>query len=80
MKPHVLLGSKDLQLALGCTLRRYHSDNARELRYEDLVTILKDQGTAKTTTARHKSQRNGLFERQYQTIFNAVRAALANTK
>lgn len=69
-----------LQVALGESLRPYHSNNAHELQHKHLLDMLNSQGTSTITTTSHTSQQNGLAERRFLTIFNAVRATLAHGK
>jgi hypothetical protein len=69
-----------VQLNTGRTVRRYHTDNAREQYAEHLRTLLLRQGTETTSTAPHTSQQNPHAERAIRTIFNAARSALAQSK
>jgi hypothetical protein len=69
-----------LQLNTGCTVRRYHADNAREQHEEPLRTFLLRQGTEMTSTTPHTSQQNPHAERAIRTIFNAARSPIAQSK
>lgn len=68
--------SKNFYVTIGPKFRRYHSDNAKELQYKDLLVMLKNQDTAITRTTPYSSQETGLVERRFHTLFNSVRTAL----
>ena len=75
----ILKTIRQLQTTLGKTVKRYHADNAGEQHTAELTTSLQKQGTTITTTAPNSSQQNAFAERRFSTIFNATRAALANS-
>lgn len=76
----VLPSIKQLQSQLG-TVKRYHSEIARERQNGTIHDELKQQGTitTTTTTALHSSQQNIVVERRFRTSFNAVRTELARS-
>lgn len=49
----ILKGIFKLELSLGKTLERYHSDNAKEQRTKELLTQLQSKGTQVKSTAPH---------------------------
>ena len=73
----ILKGIRRLELAVGKTVKRYHSDNAKEKRTKSLLNELEAKGTKVSSTSPHSSQQNALVEQRFQTIFAATRAALS---
>lgn len=63
----MLQAIKRLELALGKSAKRYHSENAKEQRTKSLLDldILKTQGTEIKATAPHSSQQNAIVERRF---------------
>ena len=73
----ILKGIRRLEVAVGKTVKRYHSDNAKEQRTKALIKELESHGTKVSSTAPHSSQQNALVERRFGVIFAATRTALA---
>lgn len=48
--PEVVIQHVNLQASLGNVLKRYHSDNAKELKHKDVLNMLKAKDTRMTTT------------------------------
>ena len=75
----ILKGIRRLELAIGKTVKRYHSDNAKEQRTKALLKELESKDTKISSTAPHSSQKNSIVEQRFQTIFAAERTALAES-
>ena len=61
----------------GVTVRRFHADNAPELTGPALVDLWAKRGVRLTACAPHVPRGNGMMERQWRTIANDTRHALA---
>jgi transposase InsO family protein len=57
-------------------LKRLHSDGGGEYRSRAIEADLEARGTAHTITPAHTSQRNGIAERWWRTLFDRVRSML----
>jgi hypothetical protein len=64
---------------LGTTLKRLHSDNAREYKSHDFKTLLDKKGAIATYSAPYSPEQNGISERFNRTIINKVRAMLISS-
>ena len=61
----------------GVTVRRFHADNAPELTGPALADLWAKKGVRLTACAPHVPRGNGMMERQWRTIANDTRHALA---
>jgi hypothetical protein len=64
---------------LGFTLKRLHSDNAREYKSQDFKALLDKKGAIATYSAPYTPEQNGISERFNRTIINKVRAILISS-
>ncbi len=69
----------ELQLATGRFVRRYHSDNAKELRPAALLKHLEQQGTTISTNAPDSPSSNPDAEQFNRSLMTATRAVLASS-
>lgn len=72
----ILLDISKLELAVGKTLKRYDSDNAKEQRTKALMDELKTKGTKISSAAPNSSQQNAIVERRFGTLFAATKKDL----
>ena len=64
---------------LGTTLKRLHSDNAKEYKSEEFKGQLAQKGIISTYSAPYSPEQNGVSERFNRTIINKVRAMLISS-
>lgn len=73
----ILKGIRRLEMTLGNTIMRYHSDSTKEQKTKALLNEPESKGTKICSTAPNSSQKNPIVERRLGTIFEETRAALA---
>ena len=71
---------KQLQLTLGTTVKRLHSDGGREFVNETVINFVNSQGTIFTHTTANTPQHNGVSERANRTILNKSRSLRHDSK
>lgn len=73
----ILKGIHNLELSVGKTVKRHHSDNAKEEHAKAVIRELYLKGTYVTSTAQNSSEQNAFVERSFASLFSATRVALA---